>query len=47
MMELSRLKNRFGDDMVNILAKRANDVGLGSRDRKHWQRLYRKAKSAL
>jgi hypothetical protein len=41
--ELGTLRVDYGSDLKTILWQRANDTNLGDRDRKHWQRLLRKA----
>lgn len=35
---------KYGDEAVAVLKDRANDSGLSARDRRHWQRLVRKAR---
>lgn len=42
-LELDRLKDRFGDDAINVLAERAQDRGLKTRDRRHWKRILKRA----
>ncbi len=37
--------NRYGEDAPTVLGERANDPALSSRDRRHWRRLARKARS--
>lgn len=45
MTEIQGLQSRFGDDFIDELATRAADDSLSLRDRKHWRRLYRKARA--
>ena len=42
--ELRYFYMKYGRDAPTILSERANDPGLSSRDRRHWQRLARKAR---
>ncbi|VWX57815.1 hypothetical protein [Sphingorhabdus sp. 109] len=35
---------RYGEQAIDILAERASDRDLCSRDRRHWRRLARKAR---
>jgi hypothetical protein len=41
--ELSSLRIDYGSDMKTVLWQRANDDTLRERDRRHWQRLLKKA----
>lgn len=43
--ELGTIHRKYGDETCKILQARVNDETLKSRDRKHWARLLRKAKS--
>lgn len=43
--DLDNMSRRYGDDVVKVLQARVNDEKLSERDRKHWARLLRKAKS--
>ena len=43
--DLENMYRRYGDDIVKVLQARVNDTKLRERDRKHWARLLRKAKS--
>lgn len=42
--EIAMLQNRYGETLVDELKQRANNDELAPRDRRHWQRLLRKAK---
>lgn len=44
--EVRHLQNQYGDELLSVLKQRANDTGLTPRDRKHWDRLLRKASRA-
>lgn len=41
--ELSSLRIDYGSDLKTVLWQRANDDTLRDRDRRHWQRLLKKA----
>jgi hypothetical protein len=41
--ELVAMRIDYGSDLKTVLWQRANDAKLGERDRKHWQRLLKKA----
>jgi truncated hemoglobin YjbI len=41
--ELGRLRHKHGERIRDVLRERAEQAGLSPRDRKHWQRLLRKA----
>ena len=41
--EIRYLYTKYGEDAPAVLSKRANDNSLSARDRRHWQRLARKA----
>lgn len=43
--DLSDMFDKYGDDLVDVLRARAEDPKLRDRDRKHWSRLLRKARS--
>lgn len=43
--ELERLRNKYGAALVGELSARVNAQGLPPRDRRHWQRILKKAKS--
>ncbi|OHC94602.1 MAG: hypothetical protein A2792_12615 [Sphingomonadales bacterium RIFCSPHIGHO2_01_FULL_65_20] len=43
--DLDNMFKRYGDEILNVLQARADDTKLRDRDRKHWARLLRKAKS--
>ena len=43
-LELRNLQSKHGQDVLNELKQRAKDASLARRDRKHWQRLLRKAR---
>lgn len=47
LTEIRGLHMRYGDDLVVELEKRMADKGLATRDRNHWKRLHRKAKSLV
>ncbi|MBA4780409.1 MAG: hypothetical protein MK060_00910 [Blastomonas sp.] len=42
---MDNMFKRYGDEILNVLQARADDTKLRDRDRKHWARLLRKAKS--
>ncbi len=44
--EVRLLRDRYGDTLVQELKGRARDRSLPTRDRKHWQRILRKARRA-
>lgn len=44
--EFNQITNKYGDDSIEELRKRAKDPSLSQRDRKHWRRLLRFAKSS-
>jgi hypothetical protein len=41
--ELVAMRIDYGSDLKTVLWQRANDAKLAERDRKHWQRLLKKA----
>ena len=43
--DLNDMFNRYGDEIIKVLQSRVDDTNLRDRDRKHWARLLRKAKS--
>ncbi|WP_152414765.1 hypothetical protein [Blastomonas sp. AAP53] len=43
--ELAALRRKYSDDLCTVLEARADDEGLSDRDRRHWSRLLRKARS--
>lgn len=43
--DLSDMFDKYGDDLIDVLQARAEDPKLRDRDRKHWSRLLRKARS--
>ncbi len=43
--ELASIHRKYGEETCKVLQARVNDETLKSRDRKHWGRLLRKAKS--
>lgn len=43
--ELRTLKIRYGGELMTVLETRARDRDLPERDRKHWKRILRKARS--
>lgn len=43
--ELKAMHRRYGDELVSVLESRADAEGLTERDRKHWSRLLRKART--
>lgn len=43
--ELTAMHRKYGGDICDVLEARTNDEGLKLRDRKHWGRLLRKARS--
>jgi len=43
--DLSDMFKRYGDETIDVLQARADDEQLRERDRKHWARLLRKARS--
>lgn len=45
LAELEILQTRFGDGYIKELEQRAKDKSLDKKNRSHWRRLYRKAKS--
>lgn len=45
LVELERLRNKYGAELVGELSARASAQGLASRDRRHWQRILKKAKA--
>lgn len=42
--ELRRLFDKYGDDTVNVLRNRSKDKCISQRDRRHWRRLFRRAR---
>lgn len=42
--ELQNLRLKYGDSLMSVLEERCGDGSLSARDRRHWNRLYRKAK---
>lgn len=44
--ELNNIINKYGANTVEILRTRAKDRSLSLRDRRHWHRLLRFAKSS-
>lgn len=42
--EIRYFYTKYGEDAVAVLKDRANDSALSPRDRRHWQRLARKAR---
>jgi hypothetical protein len=43
--ELRTMKIRYGGELMTVLEARARDTQLSDRDRKHWKRMLRKARS--
>ncbi len=43
--DLRDMFEKYGDDLIEILQARSEDTKLRDRDRKHWSRLLRKARS--
>ncbi len=43
--ELAAMRIDYGSDLKTVLWQRANDAALADRDRRHWQRLLKKAGS--
>ena len=43
--DLKAMHRRYGDEIFAILESRVEDETLAKRDRKHWARLLRKARS--
>lgn len=43
--DLDNMFKRYGDEIINVLQSRVDDDTLRERDRKHWARLLRKARS--
>lgn len=43
--DLSDMFEKYGEDLIDVLQARADDTKLRDRDRKHWARLLRKARS--
>jgi hypothetical protein len=41
--ELVAMRIDYGSDLKTVLWQRANDAALAVRDRRHWQRLLKKA----
>jgi hypothetical protein len=41
--ELVAMRIDYGSDLKTVLWQRANDAALADRDRRHWQRLLKKA----
>ena len=46
-LELRTMKIRYGGELMTILEARARDRDLPERDRKHWKRMLRKARSGV
>lgn len=44
--ELNNIVNKYGENTIEELRKRAKDQSLSARDRKHWRRLLRFANSS-
>ncbi|HEY9090725.1 hypothetical protein [Parasphingorhabdus sp.] len=44
--ELNNIINRYGENTIEELRKRAKDQSLSLRDRRHWRRLLRLANSS-
>ena len=42
--EIRYFHTKYGEDAVAVLRERASDSALSARDRRHWQRLARKAR---
>ena len=47
VLEVQYLYTRYGDDTLSVLRERARDQSSTTRDRKHWKRILRKAKSQV
>jgi hypothetical protein len=43
--DLQELHVKYGDTIIEVLRARCDNENLRSRDRKHWSRLLRKARS--
>jgi hypothetical protein len=43
--ELKAMHRRYGGEIISVLEARTQDGNLSDRDRKHWGRLLRKARS--
>ncbi|PXW77573.1 hypothetical protein C7451_10467 [Blastomonas natatoria] len=43
--ELKTMHRKYGAEIVSVLEARTQDTSLSDRDRKHWNRLLRKARS--
>ena len=44
--EMNNIINKYGENTIEELRKRSNDPSLSLRDRRHWRRLLRFAKSS-
>lgn len=44
-LELRRLETKYGDELVAVLRDRAADRSMRIKDRRHWQRILRKARN--
>ncbi len=43
--EVVRLHDKYGDELVTVLKERTRDRSMKDRDRRHWKRILRKARS--
>jgi hypothetical protein len=43
--DLAAMQIDYGSELKTVLWQRANDTDLAERDRRHWQRLLKKAES--
>ncbi|WP_108810573.1 hypothetical protein [Sphingorhabdus sp. Alg231-15] len=43
--EVKRLHTKYGDELVTVLKERSRDRSMKDRDRRHWKRILRKARS--
>jgi hypothetical protein len=46
-LELQRLQAKYGAQLVDVLKQRAGQRGISSRNKRHWQRILKKAKRGV